>query len=198
MRSLYFFVFLVIWTPVAWAGELKECDAVDSLAVAGHFDFDIVTVHADTDDDTCRFSVNGARTGSPPQDQINDARRQLFGGPNTANQFLMQSEFPFEAMAVLLAAAGPDTDPSELENMLLNSSFVLDECVFAAGQNQPRSFQDPFGFTVECAVFPSFGDGEFFEIGPFRSISTDGLQVARMSIVVRRDAVWNLVSFPVQ
>jgi len=185
-------------TEVEAANKL-ECKAVDSLAVAAFFDWDTVNVLADEDDDECRYSINNATSGSPPQEAVRDAARQLLGPPNLPSSGTIQAEIDVDQIAHMLLAVGPDDSIDNMSRLLSGATTQLEACrsaIFSNDQMDLRNIASRDG--IECGAFPSGSSDELFRIGPVRAFVDGELRLPRFVVVVRHDNLWNILSFAVR
>ncbi len=179
-------------------GERTECRVVDHLALVGYNDWNIVSLTAKEDKKECRFSVDGASAGSPPQEKLDAAVNAMVGNSRGRSPLLDQPEIDVVSLATLLVAAGPDTDAREMAGLLSSFSEPLAKCRDAVfeGNTIPLSF--PGQFPVTCGLYAPRGSGQLFEIGPFRSTVQGELSRFRFVVVTRRENLWNLVSIPLR
>jgi len=196
MRVFVLWLAAVLIAGPALAGNTKECEAVDSLSVVGFHDFDTVAMAADEDDRECRFSINGATAGSPPQEEVSAAFRQLIGGFGAPGSFLASREIDFEALALLMLAAGPDRDAGELVEILSEFSFEIDDCRNAASDNATVVSQTDDDFF--CAAFGAGSQPDNPRFGPASGRFDGPLSVPRFEIAVRRGGLVNYLSFPLR
>lgn len=93
-----------------------SCGAVDKEAVAGAYLADIVVVTEISDQKRCRFSINGAPSGSPPLDLLADAWRSMLRGQGgVLFSELSRSNELLPRLAIIMSPAWPgETIPDGL------------------------------------------------------------------------------------
>ena len=178
----------------AEASNLEHCDAVQSVSAIGYWDYDTVTITANIDQKECRFSVNGAKSGSPPQQMIMDALQKTTGTIDERSQFMSADNLDYHALAVSLLAAGPDENADQMQSLLSEFEETLASC------RNELIYEKFNGFSqtdqqVMCGSFGPGASGTLYEIGPFRNEVQGELEAPRLVFVVQRGAIWNLLSF---
>lgn len=155
-------VALGLGTPGALRAAQAECDEpIDNLAKIGYPGRLTLSITEDDDNKECRFSIEGVATGSPPQEQLDEAIRNLRSQRSFGGQGAFSSATLSQSVPVLLAAASP-VDSAEPE--LLDSVFLsaAEACFNLITSNFPGS-SDLFltneqsaielsNFNARCAV----------------------------------------------
>ncbi|SLN34233.1 hypothetical protein ROA7450_01525 [Roseovarius albus] len=172
-----------------------ECDAVESIAMLGISPRSPVSISADEDEDECKFSVNGAKVGSPPQEQISDAfNRLLF-----QDRLLFSGQFDATALAAMMLAAGPDDSTDEVSSLLSDAETEISGCISDLEMRAPGSFNDLF--VQEFSSFDSSGlcvvlDSEGFEFEAISFRYDEGDNIPVLLIFLKRGSVTNLLAIP--
>lgn len=176
--------------------DVQECTVVDSKAVIGFRDVDTVSVAADADNKECRFSVNGVKAGSPPQEALTEALFFLLGNSGQPGALYTGqgiSDDAVTALATLMLAAGPDTSPEALLDQIedLDAAVDMSNCLDSAIRGQRDEI---LSSRFYCGVLAGTDAGNFEPIRTFRSPNS---RFPRFEVAIKRDGLWNLVSFPV-
>lgn len=193
MRIFLATLFMMIAASTSVA-KTYECEAVDSIAKLGISPVSAVTVSADEDADECKFSVNGAKVGSPPQEQISEAFERLLN-----SRLIFSDQFDTNGIAALLLAAGPDDTTDSLASLLADVEQPLVDCIGDLNTRDIGSTSGPFvkdfslnGGSGVCAVL---GSGEF-EFGPMNFRFDEGDAIPVLLIFIQRGNLTNLLAIP--
>lgn len=184
-----------------------ECEAVSSKALLGASYWDVVVISADESDKVCKFSVNGASAGSPPQEELFSAYTGLFGGPGGQSGAFRNlpniiRDDPgmgslVELLSTMILAAGPDTRPEVISKMILSYPEILKDCLISFNANEKyRNVGD-----VECGVASwNLLSGDSYDAGPFSIIFREDENPALPTFIltVERGATWNLLAIPMR
>lgn len=207
----FLLLFLAIIAGPALADKEEECDAVDEIAKIAVRDYDTVTVSADRDNRICRFSVNGATVGSPPREQVRQAYSSLIwnnGEPGIIyRDDLSQKNVP--ALASLLLAAGPDSDVTEMAQVLEEQYELILECKSKLFQGSPFTKNIVSSIVgdanVSCDVMSTDYSNIEITVGPvtIRTIPVTRPDtgeteppVPQMVLAVQRGSGWVVLSVP--
>jgi hypothetical protein len=136
------------WIPFAIADQYY-CDAVANGARLGVYRTNAVNVAIDSGKKECRFSVNGATTGSPPIDLI-------LSGLNGIAARKMESMIADNDLAplanLLLAPTRFDGVPNKLFELLKAASNELSGCFTAWSKSEIGFRTEKSG--MSCSVVP--------------------------------------------
>ncbi len=102
------------------------CTAVDSLAKVGVYRGNEVGVEEDTDDDECRFSINGATTDSPPLNLVLEGLNAI--RVNARMIEFLENKDVMPLAYLLLAPSQQDSPTGELISVLQNNLNELRNC----------------------------------------------------------------------
>ncbi len=177
------------------SAKTYECKAVDEISMLGISPRAAVSISADEEENECKFSVNGAKVGSPPQQQISEAfNRNLFEGRQ-----LFSGQFDATGIAAMMLAAGPDDTTDAVSAILDASESEILTCISNLQARTPGSADGPSvnefasgdGSGI-CAVVGSGG----FEFGPitFRYDENDAIPI--LLLFLKRGTVTNLLAIP--
>lgn len=181
-------LFLLVFHSAPFA-KTYECDAVDNEAKLGISPRSTVAVSADEDDRECKFSVNGAKVSSPPQQQITQAfvalltNRLLFSGSNWTN----------DQLAALVLSAGPDTTVNTMSQILGSARPQIRSCIESL--LQPRDTSIAFsGSNAQgrCVVTTS----QPVTLGPISFRFDPGDRLPVLLLFVQRARLTNLLAIP--
>lgn len=179
----------------ALAANVEECAAVAETSLVGFFDFDTVTIAADPLGRICRFSVNGATAGSPPQEDVSAAYDSLLGEGGGRAGSLGSGEMDIDALATLMLAAGPDKTTWALRQALSELETELDTCLGSglAGDAARLTVENRF----YCGVTWGDDGGTDSRFGPFQAVFQARPEVPRLRIILEREGRWTLLSMPI-
>lgn len=183
------------------------CDEVDKEAIVGAFAYDVIVMSVDESEKICRFSVNGAAAGSPPQEDLTNSLRGLVGVGvgdrgiiGNLNEQLGESDVLAtltRQISTLILAAGPDEITDGIEKIILGQSDILEDCLWKFAENvEYRNEGD-----VECGVTSSVGlldsdDPQLYRSGPFSVKDTQADSRISLILTVRRGSIWNILVLP--
>jgi hypothetical protein len=110
-----------------------SCRAAKNLAVVGAWDGDGVLVVERTQDQECRFSINGAPAGTPPLDRVTQGWNFISRGG-----FSTSASLPVEPLAYALSAAAPyETIAPGLQAAISKNATALLNCFGARDTGRP-------------------------------------------------------------
>lgn len=138
MKPAWLPLFAILVMPFAAKAKVYECTAADEESRIGVSPRSVVAITADEDEKLCAFSINGFRTGSPPQDELTAAMNRLFPDNGVFIGRLAGADaVPIDALAALLVSAGPDEASADMTAILSQAGEQLDQCLqgFESGQS---------------------------------------------------------------
>lgn len=186
---------LTLAMPInAAAGQIVECTVVENLAKAGHFDWDDVNAVGDKDSMVCAFSVNGATTDSPPQEEVAKAMRSMIGTRGSPGRLFRDGEFDVDQLAILLLAASPVQDIDAVSEILTGWQSMLSSCRAAIMGNHTVAFSTDDDNTFGCGAYHRGASGELYSFGPIYGTTRTRLSSPRFVVGVRLDSIWHILS----
>jgi hypothetical protein len=147
--SLAVLSIVFVTAPTVRADEVS-CDAVRTVSKLGINRANRVGTSADSNAQVCRFSIDGAGVGSPPQESVMKALDMI--DKQKMRELLANKDVDALAFA-LLAASSDKAVPQELRRILSDSAKDIGECFAAFDQHKP-SYDGLSGDDVMCKVVP--------------------------------------------
>lgn len=125
MRSLMILVMSIMLAATQVEAETFTCDAATNKAKVGIRSGNEVGVTADYNNHECRFSVNGAPVGSPPEKDVMLGLEHVRNG--TMSGVIQKGDVMPLAM-ILLSSSSDTRAPADLVSMLKTKAGPLAQC----------------------------------------------------------------------
>jgi len=190
MRLIYLplAIALLVFSNTASFAKTYECKAADEISKLGISSRSTVAVSADEDEQICKFSVNGAKVSSPPQELIAQAFDTLI-----RREALFSDQSNPDLLAALILSAGPDTDIQDMSDIVQGASSEISSCIRNLLEVQATAIDfgsfDAQGLCVVTVNEPvEFGSVlfHFDEINP----------IPTMLLFIQRGSLTNLLAIP--